>query len=95
MRSIEDKLGINASPTCVMAYDGAVGYLIGEDNQGMRYMFTMMNNARLSVGVEGLSIAERAYQQAVDYAHERRQGRAPGAPASRRSSITPTCAGCC
>ncbi len=76
--SIEDKLGINASPTCVMAYDGAVGYLIGEPNQGMRYMFTMMNNARLSVGVEGLSIAERAYQQAVTYAHERRQGKAPG-----------------
>src|SRR3954447_727813 len=77
--SIEDKLGINASPTCVMAYDGAVGYLIGEPNQGMRYMFTMMNNARLSVGVEGLSIAEWAYQQAVTYAAERRQGRAPGA----------------
>ena len=77
--SIEHKMGINASPTCVMAYDGAVGYLIGEPNQGMRYMFTMMNNARLSVGVEGLSIAERAYQQAVAYAHERRQGRAPGA----------------
>jgi 3-(methylthio)propanoyl-CoA dehydrogenase len=77
--SIEDKMGINASPTCVMAYDGAVGYLIGEPNQGMRYMFTMMNTARLSVGVEGLAIAERAYQQAVAYAHERRQGRAPGA----------------
>ena len=72
-------MGINASPTCVMAYDGAVGYLIGEPNQGMRYMFTMMNTARLSVGVEGLAIAERAYQQAVAYAHERRQGRAPGA----------------
>jgi len=79
--SIEHKMGINASPTCVMAYDGAVGSLIGEPKQGMRYMFTMMNNARLSVGVEGLSIAERAYQQAVTYAHERRQGRAPGATA--------------
>jgi len=78
--SIEHKMGINASPTCVMAYDDAVGHLVGEPNQGMRYMFTMMNNARLSVGVEGLSIAERAYQQAVAYAHERRQGRAPGAP---------------
>ncbi len=77
--SIEHKMGINASPTCVMAYDGAVGHLIGEPNQGMRYMFTMMNNARLSVGVEGLSIAERAYQQAAAYAAERRQGRAPGA----------------
>jgi hypothetical protein len=77
--SIEHKMGINASPTCVMAYDGATGYLIGEPNDGMRYMFTMMNTARLSVGLQGLAIAERAYQQAVAYAHERRQGRAPGA----------------
>ncbi len=78
--SIERKMGINASPTCVMAYDGAVGYLIGEPNEGMRYMFTMMNNARLSVGLEGLAVGERAYQQAVAYARERRQGRAPSAP---------------
>jgi 3-(methylthio)propanoyl-CoA dehydrogenase len=85
--SIEQKMGINASPTCVMAYDGAVGYLIGEPNQGMRYMFKMMNNARLSVGVSGLSLGERAYQQAVAYAHERRQGRAPGAPAGESSPI--------
>ncbi len=77
--SIEHKMGINASPTCVMAYDGAVGYLIGEPNHGMRYMFTMMNNARLSVGLEGLAIGERAYQQAAAYAAERKQGRAPGA----------------
>ena len=77
--SIEGKMGINASPTCVMAYDGATGYLIGEANQGMRYMFTMMNNARLSVGLEGLAVGDRAYQQAVTYAAERRQGRAPGA----------------
>ncbi|MBW3620834.1 MAG: acyl-CoA dehydrogenase, partial [Actinobacteria bacterium] len=80
--SIEEKLGIHASPTCVMAYgensDGAVGYLIGEPNKGMRQMFTMMNDARLGVGVEGLAIAERAYQQAVAYARERRQGKAPG-----------------
>jgi alkylation response protein AidB-like acyl-CoA dehydrogenase len=80
--SIEEKLGIHGSPTCVMAYgensDGAVGYLIGEPNKGMRQMFTMMNDARLGVGVEGLSIAERAYQQAVAYALERRQGKAPG-----------------
>jgi 3-(methylthio)propanoyl-CoA dehydrogenase len=85
--SIEQKMGINASPTCVMAYDGAVGYLIGEPNQGMRYMFKMMNNARLSVGVSGLALSERAYQQAVAYAHERRQGRAPGAPAGESSPI--------
>ena len=80
--SIEHKMGINASPTCVMAYDGAVGYLIGEPNQGMRYMFTMMNNARLSVGVEGLSIAERAYQQAVGV--RRRAAPGPGAGRQRR-----------
>jgi alkylation response protein AidB-like acyl-CoA dehydrogenase len=85
--SIEQKMGINASPTCVMAYDGAVGYLIGEPNQGMRYMFKMMNNARLSVGVEGLALGERSYQQAVAYALERRQGRAPGAPAGEPSAI--------
>jgi hypothetical protein len=77
--SIETKMGINASPTCVMAYDDATGYLIGEPNQGMRYMFMMMNNARLSVGLEGLAVGDRAYQQAVTYANERRQGRAPGA----------------
>ncbi|MGH9111163.1 MAG: acyl-CoA dehydrogenase [Acidimicrobiales bacterium] len=85
--SLERKMGINASPTCVMAYDGAVGYVIGEPNQGMRYMFKMMNSARLSVGVEGLSLGERAYQQAVAYAAERRQGRAPGAPAGESSPI--------
>ena len=85
--SIEDKMGINASPTCVMAYDGAVGYLIGEPNQGMRYMFKMMNNARVSVGVSGLALGERAYQDAVAYAHERHQGRAPGAPAGASSPI--------
>ena len=81
--SIEHKLGIHASPTCVMSYGdagGAVGYLIGEANQGMRYMFTMMNTARLSVGLQGLAIAERAYQDALRYAQERRQGRAIGAP---------------
>ncbi len=79
--SLEHKLGINASPTCVMAYgdnDGAVGYLVGEENRGIEYMFTMMNNARLSVGLQGVAIAERAYQQAVDYARNRTQGRALG-----------------
>jgi alkylation response protein AidB-like acyl-CoA dehydrogenase len=85
--SIEQKMGINASPTCVMAYDGAVGYLIGEPNQGMRYMFTMMNNARLTVGVSGLALADRAYQQAVSYARERRQGRALSAPPGEASPI--------
>jgi alkylation response protein AidB-like acyl-CoA dehydrogenase len=85
--SIEDKMGIKASPTCVMSYDGATGYLIGEANQGMRYMFTMMNNARLSVGLQGLGLGERALQRAVEYAKERRQGRAPGAPAGEQSLI--------
>ena len=88
--SIEHKLGIRASPTCVMSFgdaSGAVGYLIGEANQGMRYMFTMMNTARLSVGVQGLSIAERSYQDALRYAQERGQGRAVGAPAGEPSPI--------
>jgi alkylation response protein AidB-like acyl-CoA dehydrogenase len=88
--SIEHKLGIHASPTCVMSYGdegGAVGYLIGDVNAGMRYMFTMMNNARLSVGLEGLSVSERAYQQALSYARERRQGRAIGAPRTESSPI--------
>ena len=85
--SIEHKLGIHGSPTCVLAYDGAIGWLVGGERDGMRNMFTMMNNARLSVGLEGLSISERAYQQAVAYACERRQGRAPGAPAGEASAI--------
>ena len=85
--SIEHKLGIHGSPTCVMAYEGAIGWLVGGEHDGMRNMFTMMNNARLSVGLEGLAISERAYQQALAYAHERRQGRAPGAPAGEASSI--------
>ncbi len=88
--SIEHKLGIHGSPTCVMAYGeqgGAIGWLVGEENEGMRNMFTMMNNARLSVGLQGLAIAERAYQDAVAYALERRQGRAIGAPAGEQSPI--------
>lgn len=76
--SIEHKIGIHASPTCVLAFDDAVGYLIGDENAGMRFMFTMMNNARLSVGLQGLCLGERAYQQALDYAKERVQGRAVG-----------------
>ncbi len=82
--SIEHKMGIKASPTCVMSFgedDGAIGYLIGEENRGMSYMFTMMNSARLSVGLEGLALAERAYQDALQYSQERRQGRAPVVPA--------------
>ena len=88
--SIEHKLGIHGSPTCVLQFgddEGAIGYLIGEENRGMAYMFTMMNNARLSVGVQGLAIAERAYQDAVSYANERTQGRALGAAAGTASPI--------
>jgi alkylation response protein AidB-like acyl-CoA dehydrogenase len=76
--SIEHKLGIHASPTSVMAYGdhgGAVGYLVGESNRGLEYMFVMMNAARFAVGLEGLAIAERAYQKAAAYARERVQGR--------------------
>ncbi len=75
--SVENKLGIHASPTAVLSYGdngGAVGYLVGEKNRGLEYMFTMMNLARHAVGVEGLAIAERAYQQAADYAKHRIQG---------------------
>ena len=77
--SIEHKLGIHASPTCTMVYGdngGAIGFLIGEENRGMACMFTMMNQARLCVGLQGVAIAERATQQALAYAQERRQGRA-------------------
>src|SRR5207248_6481556 len=80
--SIEHKLGIHASPTCTMVYGdagGATGFLIGEENQGMACMFTMMNEARLLVGLQGVAIAERATQQALAYARERKQGRASGA----------------
>jgi alkylation response protein AidB-like acyl-CoA dehydrogenase len=75
--ALEHKLGIHASPTCTMSFGdngGAVGYLVGEANKGLAYMFTMMNHARQSVGLQGLSISERAYQQAVWYAKDRTQG---------------------
>ncbi len=73
--SIEHKLGIHASPTCVMLFEGAKAELVGELGQGLAQMFTMMNAARLQVGVQGVAIAERAYQQALGFARERRQGR--------------------
>jgi 3-(methylthio)propanoyl-CoA dehydrogenase len=72
---LEHKLGIHASPTCTMDFDGATGYLIGAENQGLKYMFTMMNNARLSVGLQGVAIAERAYQHALSFAQDRVQGK--------------------
>ncbi|WP_299146161.1 acyl-CoA dehydrogenase C-terminal domain-containing protein [uncultured Tateyamaria sp.] len=73
--NIEEKMGIHGNSTCVMNYDGAVGYLIGEEHKGMRAMFTMMNEARIGVGMQGLSQAEVAYQNALDYAKDRLQGR--------------------
>jgi alkylation response protein AidB-like acyl-CoA dehydrogenase len=79
--SVEHKLGIHASPTCVMSFgddEGAIGYLVGEENRGMASMFTMMNLARIEVGVQGLAVSDRAYQLARAYALERVQGGAPG-----------------
>ncbi|MFD1384538.1 acyl-CoA dehydrogenase [Rhodanobacter aciditrophus] len=81
--SLEHKLGIHGSPTCVMQFgdgDGAIGYLVGEENKGLMAMFTMMNNARQSVGLQGLAVAERAYQMALDYAFDRTQGVVKGSP---------------
>jgi alkylation response protein AidB-like acyl-CoA dehydrogenase len=88
--SLEHKLGIHASPTCTMVYGdrgGATGWLIGEENKGLACMFTMMNSARLNVGVQGVAIAERAFQQALAYARERRQGRAPDEAGEGMSAI--------
>ncbi len=88
--SLEEKIGIHASPTAVMSYGdngNCVGYLLGEENKGMACMFTMMNSARLGVGVQGLAVAERAYQQAVEYARDRRQGQAPGMPKGEMTPI--------
>ena len=82
--SIEHKLGIHASPTCVMAYgqkDGAIGYLVGQANDGLKHMFIMMNAARLAVGLEGYALAERAFQQAAEWARTRIQGKPPVAAA--------------
>ena len=79
--SIEHKIGIHACPTCVMSYgeeSGATGYLVGDENRGIQCMFTMMNNARLTVGLQGVSVSERAYQQALSFCNERVQGVAPG-----------------
>jgi 3-(methylthio)propanoyl-CoA dehydrogenase len=90
--SVEHKLGIHASPTAVMSFGekgGAVGYLVGEANRGLEYMFTMMNHARFSVGLEGVAIAERAMQQAFSYALERVQGRPIGCDAGKPIAYHP------
>jgi acyl-CoA dehydrogenase len=87
---IEHKLGMHAAPTCTMTmgdHGGAIGYLIGEENRGMQCMFTMMNQARLAVGLQGVGIADRAYQQALAFAQERRQGRAVGKPGTESDPI--------
>ncbi len=75
--SLEHKLGLHGSPTCVMAFEGAMGWLVGEENLGLAAMFTMMNTARLQVGLQGVGVAEAAYQQALAYAMERKQGQTP------------------
>jgi alkylation response protein AidB-like acyl-CoA dehydrogenase len=88
--SIEHKMGIHANSTCVMNYDGATGWMVGEENKGLAAMFIMMNAARLGVGLQGLGIAEVAYQNAVAYAHDRRQGRAltgPAEPAEKADTL--------
>ncbi|RYB97113.1 acyl-CoA dehydrogenase [Ciceribacter ferrooxidans] len=93
--SLEHKLGIHGSPTCTMIYGdgkygdepGAIGYLVGEENKGLACMFTMMNNARLAVGMQGVAICEAATQKAVEYAKERTQGKAPGWTGSGMSPI--------
>jgi len=88
--SIEHKLGIHASPTAVLAYGdkgGAVGYLVGEENRGLEYMFIMMNAARLSVGLEGMAISERAYQRALGWSRERLQGKPVGVAGAKTSPI--------
>jgi hypothetical protein len=92
---IEHKLGIHGSPTCTMIYGdgkfgdapGAVGFLVGEENKGLACMFTMMNNARLAVGMQGVAVAEAAYQKALAFAHDRKQGRAPGETGAGMSAI--------
>ncbi|HEX4219901.1 MAG TPA: acyl-CoA dehydrogenase [Acidimicrobiales bacterium] len=83
----EDKLGIHGSPTCVMEYDGAAGELVGQENGGIRAMFTMMNAARLSIGLQGVSLAERSFQHAYRFAQDRQQGRGLGVDPPRRSPI--------
>ncbi|WP_458527323.1 acyl-CoA dehydrogenase [Onishia taeanensis] len=88
--SIEHKLGIHGSPTCTLSFgegEGAIGYLVGEPGRGLNHMFTMMNEARHKVGIQGIGVAERATQQALAYAAERRQGRAPGTRGGESAAI--------
>jgi len=87
--SIEHKMGIQASATCVMNFDGATGWMVGEPNKGLAAMFTMMNYERLGVGIQGLSTGERSYQSAIEYARERIQSRAPTGPIAQEKAADP------
>ena len=87
--SIEHKMGIKASATCVMNFDAAVGYLVGEPNKGLAAMFTMMNYERLGVGIQGLATGERSYQSAVEYARDRLQSRSPTGPQAKDKAADP------
>ena len=87
--SIEHKMGIKASATCVMNFDGATGYLVGEVNKGLNAMFTMMNYERLGVGIQGLALGERSYQSAIEYARELIQSRAPTGPVAKDKAADP------
>lgn len=87
--SIEHKMGIQASATCVMNFDGATGWMVGEPNKGLAAMFTMMNYERLGVGIQGLATGERSYQSAIDYARERIQSRAPTGPVAQDKAADP------
>ncbi len=87
--SIEHKMGIQASATCVMNFDGATGWMVGEPNKGLAAMFTMMNYERLGVGIQGLSTGERSYQSAIEYARERIQSRAPTGPIAQDKAADP------
>ena len=87
--SIEHKMGIQASATCVMNFDGATGWMVGEANKGLAAMFTMMNYERLGVGIQGLATGERSYQSAIEYARERIQSRAPTGPIAQDKAADP------
>ncbi len=87
--SIEEKMGIHANSTCVLNYDDATGYLLGEENKGLKAMFTMMNEARLGVGMQGMAISEVSYQNGAAYANDRLQGRALTGPAAPEKSADP------
>jgi len=87
--SIEKKMGIKGAPACVMNFDGSTGWLVGEENRGVRAMFAMMNHERLWVGMQGLAVAETAYQNAAAYAKERLQGRSPSGPVNTDGPADP------